>query len=88
MIGGHDYIQSYKDMVEVIDKTFGEDVNLIVLDKSKPAIAYKNADQGGNWWVFLNKESKMRYIKSLEDNYPDSLKDNYKRATVPWIRPQ
>ena len=86
MIGGHDYVSAYKDMTSVIDKTFGDDLNLIILDESKSSMAHKNTGQGGNWWVFLNKESKMKSIKSLEDNYPDGLKDDYKRATVPWIR--
>jgi len=73
MISGHDYTKNYEEMVKIIDIVFGKDLNVLLINPEKSAMSYKNADQGGNWWVWINNLNKYKYIKRLEDTFGDSL---------------
>ena len=72
IISGHDYSKSYWQMCEGISNIFEDDLNLLIIDPSRPAISYKNTDQGGNWWVYLNDGIK-KYRKRVRSLYGDLI---------------
>lgn len=81
VISGHDYIKRFSGMCETLDQIFEDDLNLMLMDPSKPPSAYKNTAQGGNWWVevkgfkwksdLLLKIRKMfpEVVRSIEEEW-------------------
>ena len=73
IISGHDYAKSYTSMANGISVIFGRGLNLLIKDRTKPALSYKNTSQGGNWYVELSAERKQTFRKRILENYRDLL---------------
>jgi hypothetical protein len=75
ILSGHDYGKSYMDMAIALDNVFGEDLNLILLNPNNHRHSYKNVHQS-NWWVFLNKYKRDKFMTNIEEMYPQHLINN------------
>jgi hypothetical protein len=62
-------------MAIALDNVFGEDLNLILLNPNNHRHSYKNVHQS-NWWVFLNKYKRDKFMTNIEEMYPQHLINN------------
>jgi len=70
---GHDYTKRFEGMAKALDNIFGDDLNLMIIDPSKPALTYKNTHQGGNWWVDVEVEKYGKWIGKIEELYSEII---------------
>jgi hypothetical protein len=75
VICGHDYTKAYIDMCEAMNQIFGEDLNCMVMDPSKPALGYKNTYQGGNWWVEVTEHKSDQWTDKIGELFPEIVKE-------------
>ena len=69
IISGHDYIGAFKEMATGLEMIFGDDLNLLVKNPDIPALSYKNTDQGGNWWVDIDKKKRNLFMGRIENEF-------------------
>lgn len=74
VVSGHDYIRRFAGMCAALDQILGDELNLILVNPDRPATAYKNTYQGGNWWVEVKGYSwKTDLILKIQELYPEAI---------------
>jgi hypothetical protein len=72
VICGHDYSKQYSDMAMTLDRIFGAEINLMIINPDKHKLSYKNTHQS-HWWVDIKEYMKPIYIDRMQTLYPDIL---------------
>jgi hypothetical protein len=75
VLSGHDYTKNYPAMTQVMDRIFEGDLNCMVIDPSKPTLAYKNTHQGGNWWVEVSDAKATYWLMRIKKLYPEIVEE-------------
>jgi hypothetical protein len=74
VVSGHDYIVRFASMGNALEKIFGEELELMILNPDRKALSFKNTHQGGNWWVAVkNGNWKSDVISKIKETFPEHV---------------
>lgn len=74
VISGHDYIKRFAGMCKALNQIFGDELKLMVVNPSRPALSTGNTFQGGNWWVEVKGYTwKVNLLLEIAIMFPEVI---------------